>query len=81
MTRMEDDRRRNLGAQPIAHLMAEHNLRPHDLVCVSTRQLTHKMISRACKGRRLTPNAQAKVLTALNAVTGKRYERRALFDY
>jgi hypothetical protein len=32
---------RNLGAQPIAAIMAAHNLKPHDLVAASTEQLTH----------------------------------------
>ncbi len=78
---MAGDRERNLGVQPLARLMGEHALKPHDLVCVSTRQLTHKMVSRACKGRRLTPRAQAKVLEAFNAATQKGYELGDLFNY
>lgn len=72
---------RNLGPQPIAQVMARHDLKPHDLVQASTEQLTHKMIARACKGRRLTPNAQAKVLSALNAAAGKGYSLSDLFNY
>ncbi len=78
---MKGDGQRNLGAQPIARLMAEHDLKPHDLVQASTEQLTHKMVARACRGRRLTPNAQAKVLNALNKATGERYLPGALFNY
>ena len=78
---MKGDDRRNLGVQPIARLMAEHKVKPHDLVRASTQQLTHKMVARACKGRRLTPNVQAKVLDALNKATGKSYALEALFDY
>lgn len=78
---MEGERERNLGVQPLARLMAERDLKPHDLVCVSTQQLTHKMVSRACKGRRLTPKAQAKVLEAFNAATGERHALGDLFDY
>jgi hypothetical protein len=70
-----------LGEQPIARIMAERGLRPHDLVAASTQQITHKMVARACKGRRLTPNVQAKILNALNAATGKHYEQGELFDY
>ena len=81
IVRMETNQERNLGVQPIARLMAEHDLKPNDLVRASTRQLTHKMVARACKGRRLTPNAQMKVLEAFNAVAGKRYELTSLFDY
>ena len=72
---------RNLGEQPIARIMAERGLRPHDLVAASTQQITHKMVARACKGRRLTPKVQAKILNALNTATGKHYEQGDLFDY
>lgn len=78
---MRDQIARNLGPQPIGQIMAEHGLKPHDLVAASTGQLTHKMVARACKGRRLTPNAQAKVLAALNAATRKHYRLTDLFTY
>ncbi|NLT76571.1 MAG: hypothetical protein GXX98_08625, partial [Planctomycetes bacterium] len=55
---MSDEIERNLGPQPIERIMAEHHLKPHDLVAASTEQITHKMVARACKGRRLTPNVQ-----------------------
>ncbi len=72
---------RNLGEQPIAHVMREHGLKPHDLVTGSTEQITHKMVSRACKGRRLTPNVQLKVLAALNNAAGRTYSMADLFSY
>jgi hypothetical protein len=72
---------RDLGPQPIDRILAERNLKPHDLVVASTQQLTHKMVSRACKGRRLTLNTQTKVLKALNLATGKNYSLRDLFSY
>jgi len=72
---------RNLGEQPIARLMREHNLKPHDLVAISSVEMTHKMVSRACKGRRLTLNTQSKVLDALNRATGKHYSLCDLFNY
>ena len=78
---MSDEVKRNLGEQPIAQIMARHDLKPHDLVQASTEQLTHKMVTRACKGRRLTLNVQAKVLNALNAATGKHYALTDLFNY
>lgn len=71
----------NMGSQPIAEIMAKKNLTPHDLVAASTQQLTHKMVSRACKGRRLTHRAQVKVLTALNAATGESHKLGDLFTY
>jgi hypothetical protein len=78
---MNSNIERNLGEQPIATIIREHNLKPHDLVAASVTPLTHKMVSRACKGRRLTLNTQSKVLAALNRATGKTYELRELFKY
>lgn len=72
---------RNLGEQPIAAILSELNLKSHDLVAASTEPMNHKMVARACKGRRLTPNVQHKVLNALNAVTGKEYTLSDLFNY
>ena len=78
---MNSEMERNLGEQPVARLMREHNLKPHDLVAASPVEMTHKMVSRACKGRRLTLNTQSKVLAALNRATGKNYTLRDLFNY
>ncbi len=72
---------RNLGEQPIARIMADHGLKAHDLVAISTQQLTHKMVSRACKGRRLTRNVQYKLCDALNEAAGKEYSMEQLFNY
>ncbi len=72
---------RNLGEQPIARIMVDHGLKARDLVAVSTQQLTHKMVSRACKGRRLTPNVQSKIRDALNETTDKEYSMEELFTY
>jgi hypothetical protein len=72
---------RNLGEQPIARIMVEHGLKAQDLVGISTQRLTHKMVSRACKGRRLTPNVQSKIRDALNESTGKEYSMEELFNY
>ena len=78
---MNQEIERNLGEQPIARIMREHNLKPHALVAVSPAEMTHKMVSRACKGRRLTLNTQSKVLAALNQATGKNYALSDLFNY
>lgn len=72
---------RDLGEQPIALIMAAGNLTRHDLVAASTKQITHKMVARACKGRWLTPNTKSKVLDALNKATGKTYAMRDAFNY
>ena len=71
----------NHGKQPIARLMAKHALKPSALVAASTEQITFKMITRACKGRRLTPHVQAKILRALNQAAGQKYARSELFNY
>jgi hypothetical protein len=81
MSEMNIETERNLGEQPIKRIMADHGLRARDLVAISTEQLTHKMVSRACKGRRLTPKAQSKVRDALNAAAGKEYSVEELFTY
>jgi hypothetical protein len=78
---MNEGIERDLGRQPIDRIMAERGLKPHDLVAASTQQLTHKMVSRACKGRRLTLNTQTKVLNALNLAAGQNYSLRDLFSY
>ena len=58
---------RNLGTQPLDGLMEQFGLENHDLVEASTEQITHKMVTRGRKGRRLTPNVQKKLTNALNA--------------
>jgi hypothetical protein len=73
---------RNLGPQPIAELMTKHNLKPHDLVAAAPeQQLTHKMVSRACKGRKLTERTRVKVLKALNLAAKQNYAMGELFNY
>lgn len=78
---MNSDIERNLGAQPIARLMADNALKSHDLVAISTQHITHKMVARACKGRRLTPNVQSKIRDALNKAAAKTYSMEELFTY
>ena len=78
---MNSNIERDLGEQPIAKIMALHGLKPNDLVTNSIEQITHKMASRAVKGRRLTPNVQSKILRALNKATGKEYQVEDLFNY
>jgi hypothetical protein len=69
------------GPQPVAALLEKHKLKPHDLVAASKLQLTHKMVSRACKGRKLSRRVQFKVLYALNEVAEQEYKLRDLFTY
>ncbi len=78
---MKHDIERNLGEQPIGKVLEENGLKPHDLVAASDVQLTHKMVTRAIKGRRLTPKTRVKVRDALNAVAEKSYSLKDLFSY
>ena len=78
---MGNDIERDLGEQPIAKIITAHGLKPQDLVENSTEQLTYKMISRAVKGRRLTPNVQYKILDALNRAAKKNYTLKDIFSY
>lgn len=71
----------DLGEQPILKIMADFGLKPNDLVSISTEQITHKMVSRAVKGRRLTPRVRQKILNALNAAAKKEYTLKDLFNY
>jgi hypothetical protein len=77
----DDGDQLNMGPQPVAGLIEKHKLKPHDLVAASTEQLTHKMVSRACKGRKLSRRIQFKVLNALNNATEQHYKLKELFTY
>jgi len=70
-----------LGEQPLSRLLAELHLRPNHLVEASDEQITHKMVRRGCKGRRLTRNVQTKLLRALNSASGKTHLLSELFTY
>jgi hypothetical protein len=72
---------RNLGEQPIAGILKARSLAARDLVSASTEHITFKMVSRACKGRRLTPHVQAKILRALSAAAGQTFTLKDLFTY
>jgi len=76
-----NDIERDFGEQPIAKIMVEYGLKPNDLVRNSTGNISHKMVARAAKGRRLTPHAQLKILNALNKAAEKNYSLKDLFNY
>jgi len=78
---MPSEIERNLGEQPVTQLMIKHDLKAHDLVAASTEQITHKMVTRACKGRRLTRNVQNKIVNAFNRASGQQCTRTELFNY
>jgi len=71
-----------LGVQPLDEILARLGLINDDLTKASTEQLTHKMVQKGRKGRRLTLNAQTKILRALNAAKpGMKYTLKDLFNY
>ncbi len=72
---------RDLGEQPVKKIMELHGLEARDLVESSTEQITYKMVSRAVKGRRLTPAVRSKILNALNKASKKSYLLKDLFNY
>jgi len=76
-----NDIERDFGEQPIAKIMVEYGLKPNGLVRNSTGRISHKMVARAAKGRRLTPHVQLKILNALNKAAEKNYSLKDLFNY
>lgn len=69
------------GPQPLSARMAEKSLSSADLVRASPGPITHKMVSRAKKGRQLTPKTIGKVVLAYNAASGETATARELFNY
>jgi hypothetical protein len=62
----------DLGPQPLDELMTRLGITNADLVRASAQQLTHKMVAKGRKGRRLTPNVQEKILAAIHSVHPQR---------
>lgn len=58
----------NHGDQPIVAVMQYWGVSNHDMVQVSTEQLTHKQVQRARQGRQLTLKMMQKAARALNVV-------------
>ena len=72
----------DLGIQPLDALMTKHGLTNHALVAASTEQLSHKVVQKARKGRRLTPKAKTKILNALHhLLLEQKFAHRDLFNY
>lgn len=75
-------RKSEKGVQPLDGILTEMGLKNSGLVSSSSEQLTHKMVARGRKGRRLTPNTQHKILNALNAAQDKKvFSLKDLFNY
>lgn len=89
---MQDSKERDLGSQPLDRMMNEWGINNHDMVSVSTEQLSHKQVQKARKGRRLTLKMMQKVTRAFNVTIWYRlsdeqkegyyeYMHRDLFNY
>lgn len=64
---MEENQNTNeLGTQPLDKMMKAWDMSNHNMVDVSTEQLTHKQVQRARSGRRLTLKMMQKVTRAYN---------------
>ena len=70
------------GIQPLDAILTRLGLANNDLVRVSTQQLSHKVVQKGRKGRRLTLNARSKILEALNTASPKeKFFPKDLFTY
>lgn len=78
---MSEELERNLGEQPIVKVLEAHGLDRQAIVKTSPEPITHKMMARACKGRRLTKRSQHKIQAAMNAATGENFKLSDLFNY
>lgn len=82
----QDKAQRAFGPQPLDTILTERGLANHELVAVSTEHLTHKMVAKGRKGRKLTRNVQKKIAAALNTLAEQDEEPRVyipadLFNY
>ena len=78
---LEEASCREYGEQPLAALLAQRGLTNHQVVAASTEQLTHKMLSKACRGRFLSVKIRLKILRAVNKLTGDSHRLADLFNY
>ncbi len=60
------------GLQPLDTYMTEHGLSNTDVVEAASTPVTHKMLNKARRGRRLSRKVQTKVLDALNAALARK---------
>lgn len=81
---MQDVDSRELGIQPLDDMLVQWGLENHDLVEVSTEQLTHKQVQKARKGRRLSLKMMQKVTRAFNVAIWYKLndeQKEAYYEY
>jgi hypothetical protein len=76
----------NLGVQPLDGFLQELGVSNHEMVEKCPEGLTHKAMTRARKGRRLTSRMKLRITQTLNAIlkkreAGKEFRKRDLFNY
>lgn len=71
------------GTQPLDALMMQLGISNHDVVAAADpNTLTHKVVAKGRRGRRLTLRAQDRIVAALNATAeGRAYRRDECFNY
>ena len=69
------------GVQPLDQLIVDAGLRNNDLVKISDNGLTHKQVSKARRGRKITRRMQLKVLSAWNSLIDHESVIDDLFNY
>lgn len=75
---------RDLGVQPLDGMMQAWGIGNHELVEVSTEQLTHKQVQKARNGRRLTLKMMQKVTRAFNVTIWHKLngeQKEAYYEY
>lgn len=73
---------KEFGIQPLDGIITRLGLANAALVRASSEQLTHKMVQKGRKGRRLTVNVKMKILKALNlASPEEKFTTKQLFNY
>lgn len=71
----------DVGRQPMDVLLETYGLKNHDVVAADdSLAVTHKVVGKARKGRRLTARMQKKVLTSVNRCLVDRGLPRASFE-
>lgn len=74
--------KKDFGDQPLDGVMTRLGFSNSGLVKLSTEQLTHKMVQKGRKGKRLTRNAKLKILHALQAANPEeKFTLKRLFNY
>ncbi len=69
------------GVQPIDAWMVRFDLKNQDIVAISEEQISHKSVSKARKGRRLTKKLQQKIHRAFNSLNSQEQYRDVKFSF